>query len=389
MRGRCRIESRVVTGYDEFLKLRAPWEELHRSVNGSLFQLHDWLTAWWKAYGVSRSLSVHTFWNDALLVGVVPCFKEAKPMGPVSMRRMSMLGEEEAYGEYFPMAESGSVEEIAQSAASLCAHGLRRGEIDVVDLHGFPPDSPFMRRFLDWLSVGAFVRYIPENKPHFVIEGPTSGETYVRSMSNARRRSLRRQQRQIVDAGAEFELVAEWDGGPAFDDFVRLHTLRWSNVGQPGRFGSARFTEFLRTVTERLMSSGMARMYFIRLRGERICAVLDFQVGSRCYSYIVGRNPANELMRYSIGEVLAMRATMDAFDAGALSCDLMGGDYQHKHVTGVTKRWYARATAVAVGVKGMKGYLYWGGLAMRDAMARAKRLVAHPGGRSRREAEKA
>ena len=63
----------------------------------------------------------------------------------------------------------------------------------------------------------------------------------------------------------------------------------------------------------------------------------------------------------------------------------MGGNYPYKHITGVTKRWYARATAVAIGVKGAKGYLYWGGLAMRDALTRAKRFVARSDGRSRRE----
>src|SRR5512146_1963857 len=148
------MESRKITTYDEFLRLQVPWQELHDSTGGCLFQLHYELSLWWEVYGTSRSLSIQTFWNDALLVGVIPCFKESKRIGPVSFRRLSFLGEEEVYGEYSPMVESGSGEDVAQSAASLCANELRRGDVEVIDFHGFPPDSAFMGRFVDWLRVG-------------------------------------------------------------------------------------------------------------------------------------------------------------------------------------------------------------------------------------------
>jgi CelD/BcsL family acetyltransferase involved in cellulose biosynthesis len=175
----------------------------------------------------------------------------------------------------------------------------------------------------------------------------------------------------------ETEVVKEWDGGKAFDDLVRLHTARWARDGQPGRFGSLRFAQFLRSVTETLMPQGSARIYFARHGAERICGLLVFDMQRQNYQYLVGRDPSHELMRYSVGEVIAMRAAMDAFDEGSLVCDMMGGDYHHKRYTGMTKRWYSRVTAIAAGLRGAKGRVYWGALAARDALDRMKQIRTH------------
>jgi CelD/BcsL family acetyltransferase involved in cellulose biosynthesis len=371
------MESRVITTYDEFLKLRVPWGELHRSATGSLFQHFDWLAMWWRVYGEARNLCVQTFWNESLLVGVLPAYTEIKWARPTRLRRMSLLGEDETYGDYSPLVEDGSVEQVAQHAASFCVNELRLGALDAVDFHGFPSESTFMKTFVGWMGEGAHVRYVRENQPHFVIEGPSTGNAYLEAMSTRRRRSLRRDQRLIREAGAEVELVTQWDGGSAFDDLIRLHTARWTRDGQPGRFGSERFTAFLCSVTELLMPEGCARIYFTRFRGERICGLLIFDMYDRNYQYLIGRDPDHKLMRHSVGEVLAMKSTIDAFDSGKRVCDLMGGDYQHKQITGVARRWYSRATAVPNGTQGARGRMFLAALAMRDALLRVNRMRVH------------
>jgi CelD/BcsL family acetyltransferase involved in cellulose biosynthesis len=372
------MEHRLITSNDEFLGLQAPWGELHRVARGSLFQKHDWLAAWWNAYSEGRKIAVHTFWNDGLLVGVLPGFIEHKRVGPISFRRMSLMGEDEAYGDYCPLVMPGSYDQIAQSATSVCARELKRGAIEAVDFHGFLAESEFMKAFVGWMSAGARVRYVRQNQPHFVIEGPTSGETFMNAMSKRRRHSLRRQERLLRGEGAELEVVSEWDGGSAFDDFVRLHTARWARDGQPGRFGSKRFAIFLRSVTETLMSQGCARLCFTRHQGKRICGVLNFYVHGTEYQYVIGRDPDHPLMRYSVGEVLSIQVTAQAFDNGIRASDMMGGDYHHKHVTGVSTRWYSRMTAVAGGLVDLRGQSYMVALSTRDALGRLK----HRGSRS-------
>ncbi len=42
------MQTRTITTFDEFLKLRAPWEELHRASEGTLFQHPEWLSTWWE-----------------------------------------------------------------------------------------------------------------------------------------------------------------------------------------------------------------------------------------------------------------------------------------------------------------------------------------------------
>jgi len=372
------MEHRIITTYEEFLQLRDPWRELHRQANGSLFQMHDWLAPWWKYYGAGRLLSLETWWNDALLVGILPGFIEQKRLGAVSLRRMSLLGEEEVYGEYSPLVVQEFSEAAAESSAAHWVGALRSGTADLLDFHGFPPESAFMRLFIASLRAGAYVRFVPQNLPHTMVEGATSGEEYLKLLSKRRRQGLQRHDRLLKKAGAEVEVVREWGGGGHFADLVRLHQVRWERDGEPGRFGSPRFTEFLRNVTEHLMSEGKARIYFMCSAGERIAALLSFDVNLQNCQYLVGRNPHHELMRYSVGEVLAMRAFVDAFDEGARSSDLLGGDYQYKYYKGMTRRWYARATAIPAGVRGLKGALYWGALDTRDTLTRLKRTFVHP-----------
>ncbi len=372
------MELRIVTSYDEFIKLRAPWEELHRAANGSLFQLHDWLAQWWKQYGANRNLSVLTFWNDALLVGVIPGFTEEMRVGPVSLRRMSFLGEEEVYGEYYPLVEPESAEKVAQPAAAYWVRELKQGSVDVLDFHGFPPESRFMEVFLTWLRSGARVRFIRESLPHTMVEGASSGEEFLKLLSKRRRQGLQRHDRLLKKAGVEVEVVRDWEGGKHFDDLVRLHQARWEKDGEPGRFGNPRFTNFLREVTEHLMASGNARLYFSRFGNERLAGLLSFDVNRQNCQYLVGRIPVHEMMKYSVGEVLAMRAYMDTFDEGSVYSDLLGGDYQYKYYKGMTRHWYARATVIPRGRRGAKGAVYWAALDMRDALARTKRIFVRP-----------
>jgi hypothetical protein len=366
------MESRVITTFDEFLKLEIPWGELHKATNGSIFQLHDWLTLWWKTYGVGRTLSIQTFWNDRFLVGIIPGFLEKIRVGPISLRRMSLLGEEEIYGEYYPLTAPEFTEAIAQPAAAYWIREFERGHVDVLDFHGFPPGSEFMEALIVWLRVGARVRLIKENLVHTVVQGPTTGEEYMMSMSGKRRQVLRRHERLLKKAGAEIEVVKEWGQGKPFDDLVRLHEARWMREGQTGRFGSPRFTGFIRDVTERLMGEGKASIYFMRSGSERVAGLLRFDVNRQMCPYLVGRDPDHALMRHSVGEVLMMRAAVDAFDEGSLVCDLLGGDYHHKHYKGMTKLWYARATVAPAGMRGAKGLMYWGTLATRDALVRLR-----------------
>jgi CelD/BcsL family acetyltransferase involved in cellulose biosynthesis len=312
-----------------------------------------------------------------------------KRLGPVSFNRYSLLGEEEAYGEYAPLVEAGSIQEVVPLAVSLFARDLQSGGLDAIDFHGFSPDLEFMTAFAGSLGARVHVRHVRQNQPHMVVEGAASGEMYLKMMSNRRRHTLRRQERSLSEAGAEIEVVNGWDGGKPFEDLVRLHTARWARDGQPGRFGSQRFAQFLRDVTEVLMPLGQARIYFTRFGTERISGLLVFDVQRQNYQYLVGRDPMHKLMRYSVGEVLAMRATMDAFDEGSIVCDMMGGDYHHKHYTGMTKRWYSRLTAVAPGWKGAKGHLYCGALATRDKVGCMSQVLNHARSDTTRESKAA
>jgi CelD/BcsL family acetyltransferase involved in cellulose biosynthesis len=371
------MQVRVLTTYDDFLKLRAPWEELHRTVKGTLFQHPEWLTVWWVVYGAARDLRVRSFWNDGLLVALIPAFTDIKEWAHLKFRRSSFLGEAEAHGEYFPLVESSCLREVARDAALDFVNDLRNGSVDVLDFHGFPPESPFMQAFLGGLREGVALRYNPESYPHMVTEGPADGEAYFRSLSPGRRRGLRRDRKGLADAGAEIEIVTDWCGGRPFEDLAQLHTRRWNHIGQPGRLSREKFARFLPNVTERLMATGNARIYFVRVNGTRVAGSLVFNMYRQHYGYMNGRDPAHALMKYSVGDVLSLRLMMDAFDQGCDCFDLMGGDYQYKQFTGTTKRWYARATAIARGSRGLKARMYLEGLRVRDALNELKSIRTH------------
>jgi CelD/BcsL family acetyltransferase involved in cellulose biosynthesis len=364
------MQTRTITSTDELDKIRTPWEELHSAAHGTLFQHPQWLSTWWEVYGPSRDLKVVTLWQDGLLAGIYPAFADEKSVAGVRFRRLSLLGEIDAYGEYDPLVRHDLMQEAGVEAARYFLGELRRGSIDVIDFHGFPPESAAVRSFLHALRGGTVVRYVPENQSHVIIGHHADGEAFFRTLSPGRRRGLKRDRKGIADEGAEYETVCQWDKGVSFADLVGLHAARWASAGQQGRTGNRMFTRFLGMVTERLMMTGNARLHFVRYKDVRIAGSLVLNMYRRHYGYLNGRDPTHALMRYSVGDALSLRVMMDAFTEGCDCFDMMGGAYQYKQFSGTESRWYARATVIADGFRGVKSRAYLSLLALRDAMHR-------------------
>jgi CelD/BcsL family acetyltransferase involved in cellulose biosynthesis len=251
-------------------------------------------------------------------------------------------------------------EEFAEAAAEFCLSSLRDGLCDLIDVHAFPHDLPFMRRWTEALKSRGLVMSIRDREvPRIRIDLPKTVPEYFVMLSAKERQHIRRKERLLRGAGVEYECVTEPGDHASFQDYVRLSRSLWDGQ-ESGSYFSVRegFTRFQEEVTGRLLSEGKARLYFFRQDGRRFAALHAFLMNGVFQAYLGGRDPHHPLSRWSPGLMLMAHAIQCAIDEGFTQFDFLTGNQPYKHSLGGTVHgWHGRVTAALRGPRGWKGIL--------------------------------
>ena len=369
------MEQYVVTSGEEFSTLRKPWDDLHTSIRGTVYQSFDWLHAWWSTYGDMFRLRLLTLWDHNQLIAVLPCFIERHDLKITSVSCLRMLGEHSVLGEYSPMVMPQYEDRVLQLSSRFLASELNEHRCDFIDFHHFSPTSLFMvGLFCKLKQHGISVSFEERSLPRIMMANPPDWETYLASLSHNQRALLRRRRRAMEKRGARIQVINNLEDPRAFDDFVALHTAVWSKKGEGGFFQKRqRFERFHREATERLLAKGAARLYFFTQNGQRFAGLLTYAMHDLFSVYLSGRLPDHELARYSPGTVLMSAVFQDAIENGFRTCDLLEGTNDYKFRLGGTMSWYSRATLFRRGVHGTKGHFFLSTLRLRDASRRFAR----------------
>lgn len=311
----------------ELLALQKPWTDLMAEApDASLFLTWEWTSAWWRYYGAGRELWLLAAWDRAdRLVGVAPWMVTQPLEGTSGMRRLAFIF----------CHQPSRLDVVAQPhqkkavcAAFLAYVAAHSQEWDVLELMGVLQGSP-LKSGLESMG-GRHLERLRVINP--IVTLPGDWDTYVKTLSRKRRRSLRnarnRQEREYAGQ-VRFHRVAEPDELPvAMDTLISLNRARWHSLGKASDFDAHRFTAFHREVAMLALERGWLRLYQLAVDNQVIATTYCFRYRDAFYGLQGGFDL--EWAWYSPSRLIVARAIQEAIREGAREFDMLRGTEAHK-----------------------------------------------------------
>ena len=171
--------------------------------------------------------------------------------------------------------------------------------------------------------------YVKEHDLCFVLPLPATKEELVESLSKRQWANLRNaRSRTGRKGGAVVEPATPSNAAEFLEDLFRLHTNRWRDRGQSGVLRDTHVQEFHRAVTPSLLSSGLLRLYRIRMNDRTIAVNYSFFHRQSVYCYLQGFDP--EFSYFSPGMQLMFAVIEEAIRFGARRFDFLRGEEEYK-----------------------------------------------------------
>jgi CelD/BcsL family acetyltransferase involved in cellulose biosynthesis len=193
---------------------------------------------------------------------------------------------------------------------------------DVLDLTDLPLGS-----FL--LHSHELRSFVKEHDLCFVLSLPSSSQELVQALSKRQWANLRNaRSRTQREGGVVIELATPRNAAEFLEDLFRLHTKRWRELGQSGVLGDPQVQQFHRVVAPALLSSGLLRLYRMRMNDRTIAINYSFFHRRSVYCYLQGFDP--EFSYLSPGMQLMFAVIEEAVRFGACRFDFLRGEEGYK-----------------------------------------------------------
>lgn len=310
----------LVESIERFDDLRDAWTALwDRSPTGHLFDTHDWLAAWWRAFAEPEDrLRVYGLREDGRLVAALPAMLRGRTLRLIFnhyLGRSELLaehGRDDAYRALF-----GAVHDD-------------RALWDVFELPQIPEDSPTVAALssgaADPLGVHA-VRVIAS--PFLQLEG-TYDAWYEARFSSKKRQQDRRKYRQAEKIGPTTLVThtAVEDVVAAFERGLEVEDKSWKGEEDSAIVRDPATLAFMRDVVRRFAERGAARLVEQTIDGRAAAFLLGFVAGDTFYFHKTGYDPA--FGKASPGRTVLLAAIQLAFAEGLARFDFLGADDPYK-----------------------------------------------------------
>ncbi len=312
------LEIRMLSGFDDPAAPAPRWDRLVAEGTDAVFMTHAWQRLWWDAM------------NEQSLL-IVAAQREGEPfaLAPLYAAAGTLMLVGSGSADYLDFV--GRPDE--PTLASLLA--AARDTLPVftgVKLYHLRADSPTCA-----LLPGVAERLGLELHIEPEVGAPYADLTEADVVSHlTSRRHVRKEEARMRRAGPlELRSADAQEAAQLVEAFLGQHGARWRAAGEES-FERPGSRELVRTVVDRGLREGWARLTLLEWRGAPAAIDISLIRGSTQLNWLVSRDPSIE--RYSAGSVLAAHVAREAVTAGIRRLDFGLGEEQYKlrDASGVT-----------------------------------------------------
>lgn len=316
-----RIE--IVSTSCRLAEIGPAWSALRRAADGSVFQSHAWVSAWWHARppGHGGSLRVALAWDGQDLVAVMPLVLRRRR----GLRTLEWAAKEcSDYCDVLTLPGSerdGAVEALWEAVS-------RQVRFDLAYLGHLQPGSATLRG----LGRGSGTALVPNARRQTNLRlrpVQAGGTAWFESLPKKLRQNYRRGWKTLSETGAaRFRLLGTEEAvGPALDRLVALKRAWLARTGQHSPV-LEKDAACLRAVTGVLAGQGLLRAFVIERDGEIVAGTLNFVEGGALRALFAAYD--HEMEKASVGTLLMIDYIQWAIDLGLTEIDFLAGAEPYK-----------------------------------------------------------
>lgn len=318
-----------------FFALEKEWKNVLNRCNHSVFSTFEWLTCWWKHYGIDKRLVILLAESDNEIAGIAPLMYSVHRMFGARMGKIEFIGTPHSdYNDFLLVHEEEAC--VANFISYLGHSPFRWSCIELVEI---PQNSKSLR-----ILGGASKRLKAAHRcPYTPL--PESYETFLEGLNHKKRNDLRRNLKRLEK---EFEVNFVDYSRPescikGMNEFFILHQLRWRSKGYLKAL-PPRDRSFSLEISRFFSSNGWLRLYLLELSGKPVGALYGFGYGGKFYYYLSGFDP--RYSRYSVGNLLVAKAIEKSIEEGLSEFDFLRGDEDYKDRWNTMGRWNHEAILI-------------------------------------------
>ena len=363
-----------VSTVENFREIESDWNDL-LSLNhtDNIFLTHDWLLDWWIIFGQENDLWILVWFDNTKLIGIAPLYRYKSEEG---VWTISFLGSGLLHPNHLDFICKSIDRE--NFVASVCEYlWYRRNEWDILDLAGLIGNSltlkyltnKFDKHGMRWLL-----------RPHVICpyaELPETYDNYLETRDNAAVGQLKSKRRRLMKKHPEAsfgQVKNQVEAASVFNNLVRLHQLRWQELGFPGSYADERVIRFHHKVIQNAFKNGSLRLYYIRIEKENVAVYYCYRIGSRVMFYSTGFD--KRWQKFSVGTQLLVYAIEQSILEGAIEFDFLQGNASYKSVWATHKR---ENLQLLVASPHIRGSYWWVKFRMNELLRNvAKRIIPTP-----------
>jgi len=312
-----------------FQALREEWDELlAASLADSFFLTWEWLYAWWTHLAGDRRLFLLVARQGGRLVAIAPLSLRARRVaGVLPLRSVEFLGADRLSSDYLDVIvrrgwEADAIPALARYLAdarlALELASVRRAGCAAAALSR----ALTQRRWRMW--------EIPTAVCPFIDLSGHTWESYLGTLESKPRNDFLRLLKNLTK---KFSVRLE----PASSEhqrrefmahLVRLHNLRWQNLGGSDALHTADLVAFHDEVSRVTLERGWLRLFVLWLDGQPVASLYGFRYGRTFYFVQTGFDPAYG--RHAVGLITVGLTIKSAIAEGAEEYDFLRGDEAYK-----------------------------------------------------------
>ena len=305
-------------------RLVPEWRVLWQRVpDATPFQSPEWLLSWWGCFG-NRAPLVLTAREDGQLIGVLPLYE----LDEAGCRKLLPIG----------ISLSDYLDALVDSNDPQVAGALL---VSLADLPGWEecyiPDLPPRAAFLAARCPAPLMAYRSAGETCPVLALPAAVAELRDVVPRKTLRDLRQARRRATAAGGVEAIRADASTVSGFmQDFFRLHEGRWRPIAEHGVCADPVVRDFHLTAAQRMLNSGMLRLYVLRVGNSTAAAYYGFTAKRTAYAYLSGFDP--EFAEFSPGTQIVAHAIEEAVRDGAREFHFLRGGEAYKYAWGAVDR---------------------------------------------------
>ncbi len=285
----------------------------------SIFTLPVWLQTWWAVFGGDYELSLHSLWQDRVLIGIAPLMCRGE--------EACLLGSPDICDYLDFITVPGKEKEFMQALLP----ELRKQGIRQLELYAQRPDSVAFKGFFS-ANNSAGDNSIGEGQ--FQLENlsyelvlPSSWKDYLAGLSKKQRHEVRRKLRRFDNeaGGWRYRVITESE---AVEGFTPVFFDLFQQNPEKANFLTEQMDQYFHLLINNMTAAGLARFGLLEIDGVVAAAVFYFDFRERVYLYNSGyQSDYGVLSAGLLSKILCIR---DSIEEGRQIFDFLKGREAYK-----------------------------------------------------------